>query len=119
MDWLLPFRQIFGFALPLLDRLPIIRAILGFIIVFFLPGFAWTFIFFKKLHPVERAALSFGLSIASVTLSIIAPNVLFGMKITTFHSLVVILTITIVPVPLYYLLKYVKTRPGSSPEEEN
>ena len=66
MDWLSPIRGLFEFAFPSLERLPIVRALLGVIIVFFLPGFAWTLVFFKKLSIMERVVLSFGLSIAVV-----------------------------------------------------
>ncbi|MBA7715272.1 hypothetical protein ES703_124313 [subsurface metagenome] len=61
MDLLSPFLQIF-------EGLPAIRAILGFILVFLLPGFAWTLVFFKKINVIERIALSIGLSIALAAL---------------------------------------------------
>ena len=34
------FRRIFDVALPFLERLPVVRVIMGVIIMFFLPGFA-------------------------------------------------------------------------------
>lgn len=110
MDWLFLIREIFGFALPFLDRVPIIRAILGFILVFFLPGFAWTLVFFKgkQISVLERIALSFGLSIALVTLSILVLNVLIGVRITGLNSLLIIIIITIIPVAFYYLKRFVK-----------
>ncbi len=108
MDWLSPIRQIFEFALPFLDKLPAIRAILGFILVFFLPGFAWTLIFFKQVNIIERIALSFGLSIAVVTLIILTLNVLIGIRITGLHSLLIIIIITIIPLTFYYLKRFVK-----------
>jgi len=80
--------------------------ILGFIIVFFLPGFAWTLVFFKKINFIERIALSFGLSIALVTLSILALNVLLGIRINGLNSLLIIIIITIIPVALYYLKRF-------------
>ena len=107
MDWLSPIRQIFEFALPFLERLPVIRALLGFILVFFLPGFAWTLVFFKQVNVIERIALSFGLSIAVVTLSILVLNVLVGVRITGFNSLLIIIVITIIPVGFYYLKKLI------------
>ncbi|MFQ6122504.1 MAG: DUF1616 domain-containing protein [Dehalococcoidales bacterium] len=110
MDWLSPIKQIFEFALPFLDRLPAIRAILGFILVFFLPGFAWTLVFFKQVNILERVALSFGLSIALVTLSILALNVLLGFRITGVNSLLIIIVVTIIPVAFYYLNRFVKGR---------
>ena len=108
MDWLSPIKQIFEFALPFLEKLPAIRAILGFILVFFLPGFAWTLIFFKQVNIIERIALSFGLSIAVVTLSILVLNVLIGVRITGLNSLLIIIVITIIPVAFYYLKRFVK-----------
>ena len=103
MDWLSPVKHVFEFVLPFLERLPVIRAILGFILVFFLPGFAWTLIFFKKVNVIERIVLSFGLSIALVTLSILTLNVLLGIRITGLNSLLTITVLTIIPVMVYYL----------------
>lgn len=108
MDWLFPIKQIFELALPFLERLPIIRALLGFILVFFLPGFAWTLIFFKQINVIERIALSFGLSIAVVTLSILALNVLVKIRITGFNSLLIIIVVTIIPLVFYYLKRLIK-----------
>ncbi len=105
MDWL---REIFGFV----EGLSVIRAIIGFILVFFLPGFAWTLVFFrgKQVNVVERVALSFGLSIAVVTISIFALNLLVGVEITGFNSVLIIVAVTIIPVVAYYLSKLVRRR---------
>jgi len=100
-------------VLPASGGFGVIRAILGFILVFFLPGFAWTLVFFngKQINTVERAALSFGLSIAIVTLSILALDRLAGVSITGFNAVLVILAATIIPVVIYYLKKrHVKSR---------
>ncbi len=107
MDWL---RELFGFAFPFLERLPIVRALLGFIFVFFLPGFAWTLVFFRQVNVIERVALSFGLSIAVVTLSLLLLNKLIGIKITGFNSVLVIIVVTIIPVVLYYFNRLVRQR---------
>ena len=116
MDWLSPIRELFGFAFPFLERLPIIRALLGFILVFFLPGFAWTLIFFKgrQINVIERVALSFGLSIAVVTLSLLLVNRLIGIRITGFNSVLIIIVVTIVPVVAYYLNRLIRRKRGST-----
>ena len=116
MDWLASVKEIMGFALPFLDSLPAIRIILGLILVFFLPGFAWTLIFFsgRQINIIERLALSLGLSIAVVTLSILAMNKLIGVRITGFNSVLIILAITIIPVAIYYLKRLVKRRRGDA-----
>lgn len=105
MDWL---REIFGFV----EGLSVIRAIIGFILVFFLPGFAWTLVFFrgKQVNVIERVALSFGLSIAVVTISIFALNLLVGVEITGSNSVLIIIVVTVIPVVAYYLSKLVRRR---------
>ncbi len=107
MDWL---RELFGFAFPLLERVPIIRALLGFILVFFLPGFAWTLVFFKQINIIERVALSLGLSIAVVTISLLFLNKIVGLRITGFNSVLVIIVVTIIPVAFYYLNRLIRRR---------
>ncbi len=113
MDW---FKETVGFVLPFLDSLPIIRVILGFLLVFFLPGFAWTLVFFsgRQINIIERLALSFGLSIATVTLSILALNNLIGVRITSLNSVLIILAITIIPVVFYYPKKLIRRRAGNT-----
>ena len=115
MDWLSPIRELFGFVPPLLERLPIIRAILGFILVFFLPGFTWTLVFFRQINIIERVALSFGLSIVVATLSIFFISKFFGISITGFNSLMVISVVTILPAAAYYLNRLI----GGKREKED
>jgi len=105
-----PIRDVFGFAFPLLESLPVLRAILGVILVFFLPGFAWTLVFFRQINVLERIALSIGLSIAVVTLSILASNKLIGISITGFSSVLIIVAVIIVPVAIYYFNKLISPR---------
>ena len=91
----------------LAERLSTVRAILGFILLFFVPGFAWTFVFFSRINIIERIALSFGLSIAAVTLSITVLHVLFGMRITGANSLLTVIVITIIALVVYLLKRFV------------
>jgi len=114
MDWLFPIRELFEFVFPFLERLPVIRAILGFILVFFLPGFAWTLVFFKQINIIERIALSFGLSIVVVTLGLLLASRLSGIRITGFNSALVIVGLTILPVSIYYLNRLIRRRRGSA-----
>lgn len=114
MDWLSPIRELFRFLFPFLEHLPVIRAMLGFVMVFFLPGFTWTLVFFRQINVVERAAFSFGLSIVVVTLSLLSLNRLMGVRITGFNSVLVIIVITILPVVAYYLNRFIRRRRGSA-----
>ena len=108
MDFLSPIQGIVEFLLPFLDSVPIVRAILGFILVFFLPGFAWSLIFFRQVTVIERIVLSFGLSIALVTLSVLAMNMLFGVRISGFNSTLIIVLITVIPLAIFYIRKFIR-----------
>jgi len=108
VDWLSPLRELFEFTFPFLERLPIIRALVGFIFVFFMPGFAWTLVFFRQVNVIERILLSFGLSIAVVTLSLLFLNRLIGVRITGFNSILAIIIVTIIPLAFYYLNKLIR-----------
>ncbi|MFC1940831.1 hypothetical protein ACFLWL_00230 [Chloroflexota bacterium] len=110
MDWLSLIRELFGFIFPFLERLPIIRAILGFLLVFFLPGFAWTLVFFRRINIIERVTFSLALSIVVVTLSIFFMNRLIGISITGFNSTLVIIVVTILPVAAYYINKLIRVK---------
>ncbi len=114
MDWLSPIRELFGFVFPFLERLPIIRAILGFILVFFLPGFAWTLVCFRQINIIERVTFSLALSIVVVTLSLLFINRLLGIRITGVNSTLVIIVVTILPVAAYYLNRLIRRRRGSA-----
>ena len=107
MDWL---RELLEFIFSFFGKLPIIRAFLGFALVFFLPGFAWTLVFFRRISLIERVVLSFGLSIALVTFSLFSLNKLFGVGITSFNSVLVIIALTIIPLAIYYLNRLARRR---------
>jgi uncharacterized membrane protein len=107
------FSQLFGPFLPVLTGAPWLRAFLGIILVFFLPGFAWTFVLFNRINIIERLALAIGLSIALVTLSIIVLNVLLRVRINGTDSVLTILGITAVGVAIY-LLRRLRRRPADA-----
>lgn len=106
MDLLNMIKQALDFSLPLLEQVPFLRAFLGFLLVFFLPGFAWTLVFFGQLTVIERVVLSFGLSIALVTLVVCTLNLLFGVRITGLNTLLTILVITTIPMVPYCILRF-------------
>ena len=111
------FSQLRDTFLSFLDKIPALRAILAVIIVFFIPGFAWTLALFNKINNVERIALSVGISIATVTLSVIALNVLFKVRITGTNTLLTIIGITVIALAIY-LVKRLLRRKSEAEEEE-
>ncbi|MEA3295283.1 MAG: DUF1616 domain-containing protein [Euryarchaeota archaeon] len=88
-----------------MDILSLLRMVFGSIFVLFIPGFAWSFAFFKKeeIDVIERIALSFGLSIALVPLSVFYLNYLFHIKITAVNSFLVIIILTVIPLVYIHL----------------
>jgi len=95
--------QLLQDVIPFVENVPVIRAIFGAIIVFLLTGFAWTFVLFRKLSIIERIAIPFGFSIATVMLSIAVLHLLFGMKITGANSPITIIVITVIALGIYFL----------------
>lgn len=71
-----------------MDILEGMRLFFGGLFVLFVPGFSWSYVFFtsKEIDWVERVALSFGLSIAMVPLTIFWLNWLFGVQITLLNT---------------------------------
>ena len=67
-----------------MNILEILRMLLGSLFILFVPGLAWSYVFFtrKNIDWIGRVALSFGLSIALVPISLFWLNWLFHMKIT-------------------------------------
>jgi uncharacterized membrane protein len=104
------FNEALDFVVPFAERLQALRGIIGFIAVSFLPGFAWTYVFFSRVSVIERIVLGMGLSIAIVTMSVLVLHLLLGMKITGINSLVTIAIIIVAAVAAYYTKKFVIRR---------
>jgi uncharacterized membrane protein len=89
-----------------MDNMPVVRAILGFIIVFLVPGFAWSLVFFRKVNILERIVLSLGLSVALVTLSVIFLNVLLHISINGLNALLTIIALTALALAIYFVRRF-------------
>lgn len=88
-----------------MSALEILRAIFGGAFLLLLPGFVWSYFFFKKreINHIERVGISLGLSIAIVCLSLFLMNRLLGFAINLINCTVLILVLTIFPVLLVTL----------------
>lgn len=75
----------------------ILRIILGGVFALFIPGYAVTLALFKEgeIDMVERIALSFALSIATVPLILFYLNWGMGIKINFINLTVIVLLIVI------------------------
>ena len=118
MDVISPIKELFNWAVPVLDSMPVIRAVIGIILVFFAPGFVWTLVLFKRITHLERLVLSFALSLALVTLSILGLNIMINMRITGLNALLIILLLIIIPLIIYLAQKYVHKRKTRQTEEK-
>jgi uncharacterized membrane protein len=76
-----------------MEIIELLRIPLGSVFVLFLPGYAWSFVFFKKgdIDVIERIALSFGLSIALVPMVIFWLSWLLKIRINIVTVTAVIL----------------------------
>jgi len=77
----------------------VIRIFFGSVFILFVPGFAWSYVFFarKNIDWIERVALSFGLSIALVPLSVFWLNWLFQVKVTLLNTALIVCGLTLIP----------------------
>jgi uncharacterized membrane protein len=113
VDWLSPLRGLFDSVFPFLEQVAIIRVVLSSILVFFLPGFTWSLIFFNHLRIIERLVISIALSIVVVTLTILFTNILFDVPINGFNSVLIITVVTVLPLIGYYSNKLIQRRKRS------
>lgn len=81
----------------MMEIIQYIIAISSAIFVLFIPGLAITFIFFKKdrINVIERLALSFVLSIATVPVLVFYFN-LIGIPITTLTVSIIIFGVILI-----------------------
>lgn len=100
---------------PLAGFLEILRIVLGSVYVLVMPGLAWSFLFFPKTRAldsgkdapgidwIERGALSFGLSIALVPLTVFLLTYFLDVPLTTGNAVLIVLVLTLAPLGYLYL----------------
>ncbi len=84
-------------ALYGLSFIDVLRAIFTAMYVLFLPGYVVVRCFFDDLEDwIEKVAVSFGLSIAVVVLSVIIANLVFGIPINALTNFLIILAAMVI-----------------------
>ena len=84
--------------------LEILQAIVGLVLVLFLPGFIATYVIFpgkKEIDEIERFALSFGLSIAIVPLMVFALSII-GIPINLINIVLEISILLVILLAIYF-----------------
>jgi len=82
----------------------ILQAIVGLVLVLFLPGFVATYVIFPKkgeIDEIERFALSFGLSIAIVPLMVFALSII-GIPLNLINIVLEIVILLVVLLSIYF-----------------
>jgi uncharacterized membrane protein len=110
MDGITLINELIDWAVPFLDNIPLVRTILGIVLVFIAPGFAWSLVFFKQINRIERFVLSFALSLTLVTLTILGLNIVLNLPVNGLNALLTILLLTIIPLIIYFIRKYTQKR---------
>jgi uncharacterized membrane protein len=95
-----------------MDILDGMRLFFGGLFVIFVPGFAWSYVFFarKNIDWIERIALSFGLSIALVPLCVFWLNWIFHMKINLLSTSLTVCGLIIIAVAYILARRSTKTK---------
>lgn len=77
-----------------------LRAIVGGLFLFLIPGLAWNLLIFEKekMDALELVALSIALSISISTLSIFFLNSMLGVRITLVNAGIILFALTVIPV---------------------
>lgn len=88
--------------------LPVIqsfRIVFGTVYLLFLPGFVWSWVFWKKgeIDVIERFILSLALSIAIIPLIVFFLNKV-GVKINLLNSVLEILVVIIIGIITYLII---------------
>lgn len=83
----------------------IARIVLGLAFVLFVPGFVWSYVFFSRgeIDLIERIALSFGLSIVLIPLTVFWLNWLLHIPINLVNVTIVVAVLTVIPIIHFYL----------------
>jgi uncharacterized membrane protein len=80
-----------------MDLILIPRAIAGYILILFIPGYALTLALYptrEELPFIERLALSFVLSIVGVMISVLFADIYLGIDVTPVNIVVTTLIVT-------------------------
>lgn len=91
-----------------MEVLAYVHLIVASIFILIAPGIAWSYIFFKDVNILERIVLSFGMSIAMVSLTIYILNSFFGVKINLLNMVVVVSFLISIPVIYKKCLTFIR-----------
>jgi uncharacterized membrane protein len=99
-----------------MNGLEALRIFLGTVFVLFVPGLAWSYVFFarKKIDWIERVALSFGLSIALVPIAVFWLSWLFQMKVNLLSISATVVGLTVLAMVYLFTRRSTRARNAAS-----
>lgn len=109
----------------MVSPLEVVRIVVGSVYVLFAPGLAWSFIFFPRVRPIEapketpgidwieRVAISFGLSVALVPLSVFFLNFFLKVPINTWSVILIVALLSAAPLGYLYWKRKNPPRAGA------
>lgn len=97
-----------------MDLVTIPRAIAGYILILFVPGYAFTWALYpthEEMDFIERIALSFILSIVLVMLSVLFADIILGVDTTAPNIVIIVIFVTAIAVIIWgFQLLYARSR---------
>lgn len=87
-----------------MDAFSAFRLVVGIIFAFFVPGLSWSYLLFarREVPIIERVAISIGLSMALVPLTMFWLAWLVNVKVTMVNTVLVVLALTAVPLVILW-----------------
>lgn len=97
------------------DILGALRLVAGILFVLWVPGLAWTFLFFPTIRSmsdgreapgidwIERGAIAVAISIAIVPVTIFFLGVLLKVPLTTLSATLIVLLLSAIPLAIVYI----------------
>jgi len=88
-----------------MDIINTIKTIIWCVYILFIPGFIWSYVLFYKseIDLIERIAVSFGLSVSVVPLTVFWMNYFFKIKITLANVTLIVLILIISGICTLYI----------------
>ena len=97
-----------------MDFITIPRAVAGYILILFVPGYALTWALYpthEELAFIERVALSFVLSIVAVMISVLFADIFLGVDVTPPNIVIIIIIVTAFAALIWLMeVVYLKSR---------
>ena len=95
-----------------MEPLILVRIFLGSALILFLPGLSWSFLLLRRerVHLAERVALSFGLSMVLMPLTVFLLHLTIGFKVTLMNVGLVALALSTTPMMYVTIREYLSKR---------